>query len=227
MITIFKNAFGLDTDQFSGPSWIFEQDPLKTERYDIAANVPAGTTKEQAVVMLQNLLKERLGLKFHYEKRDFDVLALLVAKNGPKFKPSPKVASAPSAAEGDGIKSAPPLDDDGFPKLPPGRPGITGVAPDGHMRMTLRMQPMEVIVAIVGGNMGVRHVVDKTGLTGRYDLKLEFAQPRYRSSVEGASDPLEDFPTALERQLGLRVEKSKLPLDVLVIDHIDKLPSDN
>jgi uncharacterized protein (TIGR03435 family) len=45
--------------------------------------------------------------------------------------------------------------------------------------------------------------------------------------VEGASDPLEDFPTALERQLGLRVEKSKLPLDVLVIDHIDKLPSDN
>jgi uncharacterized protein (TIGR03435 family) len=229
MITILKNAFGLDTDQVSGPSWIFEPDPLKTERYDIAAKVPPGSTKDQAVVMLHNLLKDRFGLKFHYEKRSFDVLTLVVARNGPKFKLSQEVDSSPSAPESDGIKSPAGVDDDGFPTLPPGRPGIVGVSKEGHMRLTLRMQTMERVAAIVGGNMGSRHVVDKTELSGKYDLRLEFAQPAYRSSapLDGPSEPLDDFPTALERQLGLKVEKSKAQLDVLVIDHIDKLPTDN
>jgi uncharacterized protein (TIGR03435 family) len=82
MMTILRNAFpSLDRDQFSGPGWLFELDnPEKDERYDIAAKVPPGTTKDQAIIMLQNLLKARFALAFHYKKRDFDVFALVVAK---------------------------------------------------------------------------------------------------------------------------------------------------
>jgi uncharacterized protein (TIGR03435 family) len=73
------------------------------------------------------------------------------------------------------------------------------------------------------------HIVDKTGLTGKYDFEIEFANggPRVTSPSDTPSDPIEDFPAALERQLGLTLEKSKAPLDVLVIDHIDKLPTGN
>ncbi len=60
-------------------------------------------------------------------------------------------------------------------------------------------------------------VVNQTGLTGEYDFKLEFS----------ASDPAQDVLTAIEKQLGLKLEKTKLPLDMLVIDHLDQKPSDN
>ncbi len=209
---------------------MFEPDnPEKTERYDIAAKVPPGTTKEQASIMMQNLLKARLGLAFHYEKRDFEVLALVVAKNGSKLK-SAAAATAPAPVdEPGGIKAPPALDDEGFPQLPPGRKGLSGRGQDGRTRMTARMQTVADIANWVGFQMRNNHIVDKTGLTGKYDFRIEFSNggPRVTSSPDTPSDPIEDFAAALERQLGLKLEKSKAPLEVLVIDHIEKIPTEN
>jgi uncharacterized protein (TIGR03435 family) len=231
MMSILTQAFvGLDRDQFSGPSWLFEPDnPETTERYDIAAKVPPGTTKEQASIMMQNLLKARFGLAFHYEKRDFDVYALVVAKNGPKLKVASE-GSAPAPVDDiGGIKSLPTLDSDGFPQLPPGRAGFSGRGQDGRMRTTARMQTATDIAKWAGFLLRNNHIVDKTGLTGKYDFKIEYTNGGLRatSPADGPSDPIDDFPTALERQVGLRLEKSKAPLDVLVIDHINKIPTEN
>lgn len=73
--------------------------------------------------------------------------------------------------------------------------------------------------------------MDKTGLTGAYDFTLEFAQSglagRGPTGADAASDPAPDLFNALEKQLGLKLEKSKVPLDVIVIDHMDKEPTEN
>jgi uncharacterized protein (TIGR03435 family) len=68
----------------------------------------------------------------------------------------------------------------------------------------------------------VNYLIDKTGLTGAYDFKLD-----YSNRVPGADSTAPDFLVAIEQQLGLKFEKTKLPVDVLVIDHIDKTPTDN
>ena len=221
MMTILRNAFELNMDQFSGPSWFSDNDPYSESRYDIAAKLPPGTTKEQLQIMLQNLLKERLGLKFHYEKKDFDVYALVVAKNGPKLKPAQEAGARPTEVEPGGIKTfeTPSAQDyDGFPQLPAGVPAIKGVGKDESMKMTARMQTMESLAKHVGVLFQNPRIVDKTGLTGKYDFRLEFSNQMA---------PQAALPIALEQQLGLRLEKSKAALDVLVIDHIDKLPTEN
>jgi uncharacterized protein (TIGR03435 family) len=111
------------------------------------------------------------------------------------------------------------VDYDGFPQLPPGIPKLTGVGRDGLTKVTARMQTMEKLASWVGFSIRNNRIVDKTGLTGQYDFKLEF------------SNQFDEVPatlaSALEQQLGLRLEKSKGPLDVVVIDHIDKLPTPN
>src|SRR5271157_3691397 len=93
---VLTNAYGVKSFQISGPSW------LDSERYDIVAKLPRGATKEQFMVMLQNLLAERFKLTLHREKRDLPMYALVVGKNGPKMKesveePAPKEGEAPKA----------------------------------------------------------------------------------------------------------------------------------
>jgi uncharacterized protein (TIGR03435 family) len=75
--------------QISGPAW------LASERYDIAAKVPAGATQEQVDVMWQNLLLERFGLRLHHESKEFKVEELVVAKGGPKLKETAQDPTAP------------------------------------------------------------------------------------------------------------------------------------
>jgi uncharacterized protein (TIGR03435 family) len=79
LVRVLTRAYGVDFDQISGPSW------LGTEHYDIVANVPAGTTKEQLRLMWQDLLAERFHLKAHMIQKDFPGYELSVAKNGPKL----------------------------------------------------------------------------------------------------------------------------------------------
>jgi uncharacterized protein (TIGR03435 family) len=232
-MTILGTAFGLERDQILGPSWLFApDDPMTGIRYDIAAKVPAGATKEQANVMMQNLLKSRLGLTFHYEKRDFDMYALVLSKNGSKLKPAQEADTPPPPAEAGGIRTASDpvaLEGDGFPILPPGRYGFSGRGQDGRTRMTARMMTSADIAKWVGFDPKYHHIVDKTGLTGKYDFKIEYSNGGLRVTAQSdvASDPVDDLEGALEKQLGLKLEKTKAPMDVLVIDRLDQFPTEN
>lgn len=223
MRLILAPAFGLQSDQIKGPDWVLDDNSYSAQRYDIVAKVPPGATKEQATVMMQNLLKERFKLSFHIEKKDFDVYQLTVAKGGPKLKDAAKADGPPPPPNAPG---PPPLDKEGFRMLPAGRTDMVGVGGgDGHMRMTARMMTTTELLSRLGAQLSANrssHVVDKTGLTGKYDFRLEYSMaglPAFAGQPQAPLDsPAPDLPSALEKQLGLKLEKTKAPLDVLVID---------
>lgn len=242
-------AFSMQADQFAGPDWVKEL--YGAERFEIIANVPPGATKEQVKIMMQNLLKTRFHLAYHREKRDLDVYELVIAKGGSKLRDAEIPAELPVPTSG-------PLrankGDDGFPNLPPGWPIGTG-APEGGdggwffsmnsfggfslvnpgvsvgasvWRFSFRMVTIAQFMGAVQSMNGIAHVVDHTGLTGKYDIKLRFSGSGGSEGAAGeASDPAPDLSSALEKQLGLKLQKAKAPLDVIVIDHIDKTPVEN
>jgi uncharacterized protein (TIGR03435 family) len=228
-------AFALPLDQISGSDWVMGQDA----RFDISAIVPAGATKEQANEMLLNLLTERFHLTYHREKKDFDLYALVVAKGGPKLKDAATADGPLPERPQNGTQTvAAPLDRDGFPQLPAGRPGFQGRGANGVTRQTYRMATPEMLLSGLQFQLRPSRTVDKTGLTGKYDFTLAFSSaglPGSMGRVAVAPSPGEadqpdgapDLFTALEKQLGLKLEKSRTQLDVIVIDHMDKQPTEN
>jgi uncharacterized protein (TIGR03435 family) len=154
-------AYGVDDFQVLGPPW------LPREGYDIVANVPAGATKEQFKIMLQNMLKERFNLSFHHEMRETAVYELVVGKDGPKLKAAVEVKNPPEF-------SAMTTDKDGHPDFPAGSSAMGGKIDTGVMRMAARMYSMPEFAHLLK-DMVDRPILDKTGLTGNYDFKLDFS----------------------------------------------------
>jgi uncharacterized protein (TIGR03435 family) len=204
-------AYGIPYYRVSAPDW------LREARFDIAAKVPDGATKEQFHLMLQNLLKERFQLALHYEKKEMQAYELTVAKNGPKLGASPgDPAPAPP-----GTRSERTLGPDGFPVLPPGSFPWTSMIAD-KARQRFAATSMGDLAENLSQQLG-RPVADSTGLTGKYDFTLFWARPNL-------SDPNASGPTlagAVQEQLGLKLTSAKASVDTLVIDHIEKTPTEN
>jgi len=234
LLTLLSRAYGLSFEQISGPKW------LDSVQYTIIANLPPGTTKDDLPKMWQRLLEERFHLAVHHVPKDFPVYELVVAKNGPKLK----------ASAGDPGKrvpgSLPTHGEDGFPVLPPGsrhaffQPMENGV----HItRETFRDYSMQELVQELAWPLGapsswdhvisVGRIVDKTGLTGKYDFKLQYEgmhNPGGAFPPPGPDGQVGSAPTlfnALQQQLGLKLQESKAPFDVLVVDHVDRIPTEN
>ncbi len=212
---VFRNAplslvltalSGLRRNQISGPDW------LDTEPFDIEARIPAGASKEQVGQMMQNLLVERFKMTVHHETQRFDGYRLEVAKNGPKLKEANPGSSPVPAAPG-------------FPSLAPGQ--TSGVATRGGERfqLTARQQPLSVLVNVLQAQLGAQ-VENGTNLTGHYDYNVEFIPPR-RQAQAGADGSVPDVFAAMEEQLGLKLAKANVALDVLVIDRAEKTPIEN
>jgi uncharacterized protein (TIGR03435 family) len=194
--------------------------PASTDsnRFDITAGVPPGTTKEQVRVMLQNLLAERFRLVFHREKTEKPGYALVVSKNGLQMKESAPEASADGASR-PGPK--PIKDADGFVYTSfPGAiaPSMAG----GLTRWVGNRTAVQILVSYLNSLLD-RPVIDSTGLAGNYDFVLTF------SNFTQADDGSGGLPIfgALEKQLGLRLEPRKLTIDEFVIDHAEKTPGAN
>jgi len=200
-----------------GPDWITSQ----TERYTI--NAKADSAVSQITIhgaMLQALLEDRFQLKIHRETREIPVYALTVAKGGPKLK---------KWEEG----SCTTRDITLFPaqRLQDGQPQFCrNGTMIGQKKMTLEAHGVTMAEFAQRLNGSGRPVIDKTGITGRYDIHLEFAPAEGFVNVPpGVEQP--DFSgaqsifTALE-ELGLKLEPVKGPRDFLVIDHIER-PTEN
>jgi uncharacterized protein (TIGR03435 family) len=198
-----KFAYGIVSDsQIFGPEWIKSKDI----RFEIVAQTPSGTSQDQALLMLQNLLADRLKLKLHHEQRPLPFLALTVAKNGPKLQPANE-----NAAPGTG-------------SLGPGR--II------HPRM-----PMALLATLL--SRFERNIfIDSTELKGPFSVNLQWTPDSMRSLaprdgglilVNGQTfDPNgPSLPTALQEQLGLRLESRRDPIDVIVVDSAEKVPAEN
>jgi uncharacterized protein (TIGR03435 family) len=246
---VLTQAYDVKDFQISGPAW------LGSERYDITAKVPAGTTKEQFRLMLQNLLAERFQVSLHHETKELPMYALVVAKGGVKMKESADAPPAP--AEGDGPKVVPPvyggpmakpsLGKDGMPEMPKGgmRGGMMMTFNGSKMSMKANGVQISQLVNMLANQLS-RPVVDQTGLTAKYDYTLDFAPegghgPMGGPMMAGPGGPGGGGPgtggdndqagpnlvTAVQEQLGLKLEAKKGPVDLLVIDRAEKAPTEN
>lgn len=217
---LIAEAFGVRREQILGLG------SLGKERYDIVANIPEGATKEQFNVMLGDLLRDRFHLRFHMGSKVIPVFALRVAKNGPKFKETARRAddaTVPSRATGG-------TDAQGFPILPPGYKGIVSLPRPGELITTAQDVAMADLVRMMDtAPSGIgRPIVDETGLTGRFDFKFHSEWGRLATNAAWvASDPAPSIFTAVQEQLGLKLESAAHSFPQLIIDSIDREPAEN
>jgi uncharacterized protein (TIGR03435 family) len=231
---LMQNAYTLQAFQIvGGPGWI------QSDGYNIEAKgdgKPA--SRAELFLKLRSLLEDRFQLKVHRETKELPVYALTVAKNGPTL-PQPKEGSC-LAVDLNGPTPAPP---------PPPASGPPQVSPCGGIRVMgyqsgARMQGGKVSMAEFVRTLSMvmgRPVVDRTAFTGTFDLILDFTpdetegglrppaavsnKPKLPPPADDLSAPPQIF-SAIQEQLGLKLESSKGPVEVLVIDHVER-PSAN
>ena len=226
LIRILMMAYDLPADRISGPNW------LETETYDIVATVPTGTTVPDFKLMVQNLMKERFKLAVHQETRDVSGNAVEVARGGTKLKALPASEPADPRTSDPAIRTPPGtfVDKSGFPApfpdnpmFPPGTGFEATIRVNDMHRATVLNEQMSSIAKFLGTTVGMP-VEDRTGLTGTYSFHLE-----YKPGVSNADSdtPAPDLFDAVQSQLGLKLVRSKVPRQTLVIDHADKAPVEN
>jgi uncharacterized protein (TIGR03435 family) len=193
MALLIAMAFGVDSNKIEGKaSW------LDSESYDVVAK-PAGDrvlSNAELRPLLQHLLQERFQLATHWEKKESSGYALVVAKGGAKLQPGQTGKTAKTAKDG---------------------PATAFIMQDGLVGPSLSMQTFAGMLS----SPLKQPVVDRTGITGNYDIRLRFAP-------EGSTDSsLPSIFTAVQEQLGLKLEQQKVPIEILVIDHVEKVPTAN
>jgi uncharacterized protein (TIGR03435 family) len=224
----FQPVAQLPDNQLSpGPAWI------TTETYDLDAKVEdalaeklqgraMGEIGAQIRLMTQSLLADRFSLKVHHQTKETPLYALVVAKGGPKFLQT-RFTPVPGAAT--------PVGPGGKP-LPPVTPGMRRYWLHGPVK---NLAGVLSALPVIG-----RQVVDQTEIEGNYDFVLEVPQDQLQAAVskglsgsnappDSALAPESSGPsifTAIQEQLGLKLKSAKGPVDVIVIDHIER-PSAN
>jgi bla regulator protein BlaR1 len=225
---MLQQAFGVEDDRILGePAWI------KSNRYDVEAKVaPEDAPRlkdlkvEQRNAMMLQLLVDRFNLKYHHEQRELPMYAMVVAKGGLKMKPTQADPPGTTAPDNDGpppsAGSRPPMGKHML-MMNPGHLESTGASTD--------------MLSHIFSRQLQRTVVDKTGLSGEYDFTLDYTPDNMPMPPHGGPDggPKPEGPadqggpslfTAVEEQLGLKLEATKGIVDVIVIDHIDP-PTEN
>jgi uncharacterized protein (TIGR03435 family) len=207
-------------------TWVGGATALQSDKFDVVATTVAGTSQEQAFLMLRGLLSERFKLVVHRETRDLPIYALVMARKdgrlGPRLRPSnvdcsavPSDGPAPSPTPGEFV--AEPCK---------GLRNVPGKA-------TGRAVTIQTLARLMSGWVDDhRPVEDRTGLTGNFDLDLDWTPDRpLPSPPAGAPAPPVDSDgaglfTALQEQLGLKVESTKNSIELLVVDHAEP-PTEN
>ncbi len=231
-------AYGItEPYEISAPGW------LDDEKYNVVAKLDPSSTRDQLKVMLQNLLAERFGMTVHHETKNLSIYELVVAKGGSKLKQvieTPGPSPAPADTAGRGAAS---IDANGVRQRAPGQIGLSMIRLGGpSTRFSARQQPISALTQVLQNPLG-RTVVDGTGLRGKYDFNLDWTRDARTSAnvrniggapagqaAPGTADGQVDVGppdlfTALQQQLGLKLEEKKGPVDVVVVDHAEKVPT--
>lgn len=170
---------------------------LEDDRFDISAKAADAVPEKELHRMLQRLLAERFKLEYHTVKKDLPAYVLLVGKNGPKF--------TESKSEGE------------FSAMPTGRTSA-------KFERAQVSQLVDVLTQILR-----MPIIDETGLKGKYDIAVDMTS--YLPEGFDHSGPPPDLPAiamaAVQNELGLKLESRKVPLDMIVVDHLERAPTEN
>ena len=210
LITYIRFAFGRSQGEtLRAPAWVYD------ERFDIQGRTTGEPTKEDMRRLVRGLLAERFKLAWHIEQREESVLALMVAtpgKLGPQMSPHGQ--------------DQPCGQDPKFAAIPCGSAGLVGASTPDRGRVSGRAEPISRLAVSLSNNAfaGVdRTVIDRTGLVGDFDFTVEWAIPVPTVESQPAGDATgPSLGTALREQLGLKLESTKAPVDVLIVDHVQK-----
>jgi uncharacterized protein (TIGR03435 family) len=212
--------------QITGPSWLPEA------KFDISAKFPQNSeTRNQLREMVQSLLEDRFKLAARVQKKEMPVYALVVSKNGPPLKESPDTAADASGENKDNVNVVVTGGGRGGATVDLGKGSYISNG-NGHVEAH-----KVTIASLVEGlwRMVDRPIIDMTGLTGTYDFSLAYGVDDLRTMLrrlhmdrpipDGALPPASIFDSL--KAAGLTLEARKAPIDIIVIDHMEKTPSAN
>jgi uncharacterized protein (TIGR03435 family) len=249
---LIRIAYRVKPYQIDGPDW------MKTERFEIQAKIPEGVSPDQVPEMLQALLAERFKLAIHREKKEQNVYALIVGKDGPKLKES---SSEPDAPLPDSTRAMSIGTEKGQMKIvPDGKGGAVmqggGQAGTTRWSMANGALHLEITKATSGSLVDTltplvdRPVVDMTELKGNYDVALDLPPEDFMALAQKQAAafgfPMPSPPAAASQnpadlasapagsaifgavaKLGLKLDARKAPVDTIIVDHLEKTPTEN
>jgi uncharacterized protein (TIGR03435 family) len=196
---LVRDAYKVELFQINAPDWFGDQ------CYDVVAKLPEGAAKEQVPFMLQALLVERFHMKAHLETRQDRVYALVVGKNGPHLKDSQTQSD---------------------------RPGSVKLRTDGHMVFT---SATLASFSSVMSTLMARPIVNMTDIQGHFDITLDVSRedlagmnlPTDSASADTPENKAASSVFAAMQELGLKLEPRRAPIQHIVIDSAEKVPSGN
>lgn len=200
---IVSAAYGLQLEGFR----LVGDQALLSARFDITATFPETATPRDVPAMLRALLADRFKLVAHTETREAPIFALVLARRDGRTGPGLRQAALDCVAAEAAGRVVPPPE--------PGQPAIC--ESDISDRIKGRGQPMSALARMLTVFVQ-RRVVDRTGLSGGFDFDLQFEAAANGPTVDAAGNAI----TALQEQLGLKLESTKGPVDVLVIDRVSR-----
>jgi uncharacterized protein (TIGR03435 family) len=206
---LLMRAYDVKDFQMSGgPGWI------NSDHYDIQAKAEGNPSPDQMRLMLQTLLRERFKLALHRETKELPIYALTVAKGGLKLQP-PKEGSCISPDPNNPSVRTPGQKQSDF----------CGFGGTGRGTLDATSATMTHLAGMFSLLLD-RVVVDKTGIAGEFRVHLTFAPDEVATGLPAASDAGPSLFTAVQEQLGLKLESTRGPVEVLVIDQMER-PSEN
>jgi uncharacterized protein (TIGR03435 family) len=206
MRDLIVEAYGVESYQISGPAWI------ATERYTVTAKLAKGTTPSQFRQMMANLLAERFGLVYHRVPKEFAGYEITMARDR-------TLRLAPTSAKADG---------EAIFRGEPVRNGLVHYT-FTQTSMEVLANRLSIMIPRRGPGRIIPLVKDGTALSGKFDFQLDIEEPT-TFSRDGGSDDEDNYRSiadALNRQLGLKLNRVKIEMDELVVDHLDRAPTEN
>jgi uncharacterized protein (TIGR03435 family) len=228
LFRLILKAYRINPYQIAGPDWI------RSQRFDIMAKIPDGASNDQIPQMIQSMLAERFKLVMHRESKEQPVYGLIVAKTGSKLQPASTDADPP-LPDTPGTKAL--YTPQGDARVDenlniaitdgPYGPMRTIKGKDGRGGSELSRVTMPALAELLSGQHLDRPVVDMTNLKGSYRVAWDGPpppEPGFRGFIP--FDLGEAIVTALDKA-GLKLERTKSAIEMIVIDHLEKMPTEN